>query len=44
MGLLLVICGTLSMLIGLAGYFVPTIYNAEVLLPDHDTLLQAEPA
>jgi hypothetical protein len=44
MGLLLVICGTLSMLIGLAGYFIPTIYNAEVLLPDHDTLLQAEPA
>lgn len=44
MGLLLVICGTLSMLIGLAGYFVPTIYNAEVLLPDHDTLLQADPA
>src|SRR5260221_149364 len=41
--LLLVICGTLSMLIGLAGYFVPTIYNAETLLPDHDTLLQAEP-
>jgi len=44
MGLLLVICGTLSMLIGLAGYFVPTIYNAETLLPDHDILVQAESA
>jgi len=32
------------MLIGLAGYFVPTIYNAETLLPDHDILVQAESA
>ena len=44
MGLLIVICGTLSMLIGLAGYFVPTIYNAEGLLPDHDDAIgQVEP-
>jgi DHA3 family macrolide efflux protein-like MFS transporter len=44
MGLLLVICGSLSMLIGLAGYSVPMIYNAETLLPDHDIFAQAEPA
>ncbi len=38
MGLLIVFCGAISMLVGLAGYFVPAIYNAETLLPDHDTL------
>jgi hypothetical protein len=32
------------MFIGVAGYFFPAIYNAETLLPDHDTLVQAEPA
>ncbi len=44
MGLLIVICGILSMLVGLVGYFVPVIYNAEMILPDHDALAQAEPA
>jgi len=44
MGLLIVICGVLSMLVGLAGYFVPVIYNAETILPDHDALAHAEPA
>ena len=43
MSLLLVICGTLSLFIGLAGYFFPAIYNAETLLPDHDIPVQAEP-
>jgi len=28
--------------IGLAGYFVPAIYNAETILPDHDALAKAE--
>jgi len=43
MGLLIVICGLVSMLVGIAGYFVPAIYNAETMLPDHD-ILAAEPA
>ena len=44
MGLLIVFCGLISTLVGLAGYFVPSIYNAEVILPDHDALAKAEPA
>ena len=44
MGLLVVFCGLISALVGLAGYFVPYIYNAENILPDHDTLAKAEPA
>lgn len=44
MGLLIVFCGMISMLVGLSGYFVPAIYNAETLLPDHDALTKAEPA
>ena len=42
MGLLIVICGIICAVIGLLGYFVPVIYNAETILPDHDTL--AKPA
>jgi len=42
MGLLIVICGIICAVIGLLGYFVPIIYNAETILPDHDTL--PEPA
>ncbi len=38
MGLLLVTCGILGSLVGLAGYFLPVIRNAEDLLPDHDSL------
>ena len=37
MGLLIVFCGVLGMLAALAGYFFPVIYNAEDILPDHDT-------
>ena len=44
MGLLIVICGLVAVLVGIAGYFVPAIYNAETILPDHDTLAKAEPA
>ena len=44
MGLLIVICGVASAMVGLLGYFIPAIYNAETILPDHDTLASAEPA
>ena len=44
MGLLLVICGLVAALVGLVGYFIPYIYDAETILPDHDKLEQAEPA
>lgn len=44
MGLLIVICGFASALVGLLGYFFPAIYNAEAILPDHDSLARAEPA
>ncbi len=38
MGLLIVFCGLASALVGLSGYFVPAIRNAEDILPDHDEL------
>ncbi len=38
MGLLLVICGVFGALVGLSGYFFPSIRNAETILPDHDEL------
>ena len=43
MGLLIVLCGLASALVGLMGYFIPAIYNAESILPDHDALAKAEP-
>jgi DHA3 family macrolide efflux protein-like MFS transporter len=42
MGFLLVVCGVLSALVGLAGYFFPAIRNAEDILPDHDQLKTVE--
>jgi len=42
MGLLLVFSGLAAGLVGLSGYFVPAIRNAEQLLPDHDQLEKAE--
>jgi MFS transporter, DHA3 family, macrolide efflux protein len=36
MGLLMVFCGIGISLIGLAGYFIPVVRDAEDLLPDHD--------
>jgi MFS family permease len=42
MGLLIVICGLVAALVGLAGYFIPPIYHAETILPDHDELARAE--
>jgi len=44
MGLLIVLCGLASAVVGLLGYFIPAIYNAESILPDHDALAKAEPA
>ena len=38
MGLLLVFSGIAAGLVGLSGYFIPAIRNAEDLLPDHDEL------
>ncbi len=42
MSLLIVICGIGGFLVGLAGYFVPAIRDAENVLPDHDALPAAE--
>jgi MFS family permease len=38
MGLLMVFCGMASILVGLGGYLIPAIRNAEDLLPDYDKL------
>jgi hypothetical protein len=38
MGLLFVFCGVAAGLVGISGYFIPAIRNAEDLLPDHDQL------
>ena len=42
MGLLMVFCGVGASLVGICGYFIPAIRNAEDLLPDHDQLAKAE--
>jgi DHA3 family macrolide efflux protein-like MFS transporter len=42
MSLLIVICGIGGLLVGLAGYFIPAIRDAESVLPDHDALPNAE--
>lgn len=42
MGLLIVFCGIGMSLIGLAGYFVPVIRNAEDIMPDHDQMPAVE--
>jgi hypothetical protein len=41
MGLLIVICGLASTLVGLGGYLFRPIYDAEKILPDHDQLEKA---
>ncbi|MBV6391601.1 MAG: hypothetical protein KPEEDBHJ_00813 [Anaerolineales bacterium] len=43
MGLIIFAAGTLTILAGAAGYFIPVIHNAETILPDHDQLTKAEP-
>lgn len=42
MGSLIVLCGLISALVGVCGYFIHFIRNAETILPDHDTLAQPE--
>ena len=44
MSLLIFICGLCMMLVGLSGYFVPAIRDAESILPDHDALPAAQVA
>jgi len=41
MGLLIVICGLSSTLVGVIGYLFRPIYHAEEILPDHDKLAKA---
>lgn len=43
MGLIMFLCGLLCVMVGVAGYFVPAIHNAESILPDHDELAKAGP-
>ncbi|HXF63619.1 MAG TPA: MFS transporter [Caldilineaceae bacterium] len=40
MGLLMVMTGLLGMVVGLVGYAMPVIRNAEEILPDHDAAVQ----
>ena len=42
MGLLTVFCGVGAILVGLSGYFIPAIRNAEDILPDYDQLAPAK--
>lgn len=42
MGLIIFFCGLLAVGVGAAGYFIPAIYNAETVLPDHDELPKAD--
>ena len=44
MGLLIIFGSLGGFLAGLAGYFIPAIYDAEKKLPDHDVLVKAESA
>ena len=41
MGLLTVFTSLGVALVGLTGYFIPHIRNAETILPDHDQLAKA---
>jgi hypothetical protein len=44
MALLFIFCGLAAALVGLSGYFVRPIRNAEAILPDHDQLEKVEAA
>lgn len=44
MSLMLIFCGLGAALVGLAGYFIPAIREAETRLPDHEQLAAAEPS
>lgn len=40
MALLFILCGLLIVLVGVTGYFIPAVRNAEDLLPDHEGLVE----
>lgn len=42
MGLIIFFCGAVTIFIGIIGYFIPAIHNAETILPDHDELAKVE--
>jgi len=44
MSLLIAFCSVLALLVGLSGYFLPPIRDAETVLPDHQALPAAESA
>lgn len=44
MALLIIFCAFGGVLVGLSGYFIPAIRNAEDILPDHDVLPVSEPS
>ena len=44
MSLLIFTCGLGILIVGIAGYFVPAIRDAEAILPDHDALPAAQAA
>ncbi len=44
MSLLIAICGIGGFMVGLAGYFIPAIRDAESLLPDREAAAVAEPS
>ena len=44
MSLLIFTCGLGILIVGIAGYFVPAIRDAEAILPDHDTSPAAQAA
>jgi DHA3 family macrolide efflux protein-like MFS transporter len=44
MGLMFLIAGVLSLIVGLLGYALPVIRNAEDLLPDHEAMVAVSPA
>jgi len=44
MGIIIFFCGLASVLVGITGYFIEPIRNAETILSDHDQLEKAEAA
>jgi MFS family permease len=42
MSVLIFVCGLGILIVGIAGYFVPAIRDAEAILPDHDALPAAQ--
>ena len=43
MSVLIFFCGVIMMLVGVSGYFIPAIRQAESILPDYDEQLKVEP-